>query len=98
MHRAEDDHEALENSPEFTDQPAVVHDRGYEAESAASESSGGSGEPVAHRGDDEDPKNGEANPGHDTRKAPEESPRGGGDGELMEQPDSVAEAREPGAK
>ena len=48
--------------------------------------------------DADDPKNGKANPSHDTHKSPEESPRGLGDGELMEQPDSIAEAHEPGPK
>jgi hypothetical protein len=97
MHRAEDDGAAMESSPEFRDQPAVVHDRGHDPKPSASELSGGSNRgAVASEAVNEDPKNGEANPSHGTHKSPEERPRGLGDGELMEQPDSVTEAREPG--
>ena len=95
MHRAEDDAVARNDSPEFTDQPAVVHDRGHVPERAPSESSGGSSEAVEALADD-DPKNGQANPSHGTHKSPETPPRGLGDSELMEQPDSATEAREPG--
>jgi hypothetical protein len=99
MHRGEDDGVAMENSPEFTDQPAVVHDRGYAAEPAVSESSPSGARQTAGRAlSDKDPKNGDANPSHGTHKAPEQAPRGLGDGELMEQPDSIAEAQEPGPK
>jgi hypothetical protein len=99
MHRGEDDGIARENSAEFTDQPAVVHDRGYVAEPAVSESSpGGARQPAGGALSDKDPKNGDANPSHGTHKSPEQAPRGLGDGELMEQPDSIAEAQEPGPK
>jgi hypothetical protein len=99
MHRAEDDRIAIENSPEFTDQPVIVRNRGHEPAPPASVPSGTSTGTVANHGrDDEDPKNGEPNPSHGTRKSPDEPPRGLGDGELMEQPDSAAEARKPGPK
>jgi hypothetical protein len=99
MHRAEDDRIAIENSPEFTDQPLTVRDRHHDPAPAAAVPSGiGPGTVAYHARDDEDPKNGEPNPSHRARKSPDEPPRGLGDGELMEQPDSAAEARNPGAK
>jgi len=97
MHRAEDDDAAREDSPEFTDQPAVVHDRGHDPERPVSESSGGGSGALEALADD-DPKNGQANPSHGTHKSPEEPPRGLGDGEMMEQPDSATEAQKPGPK
>jgi len=98
MHRAEDDAEVFAHSPEFTDQPAPSPDRGREPQQWASESRGRGQRDEASRDlDADDPKQGEANPSHDTRKAPDAAPRGRGDSELMDQPDSASEAREPGA-
>ncbi len=98
MHRAEDDPTAIENSPEFTDQPAVVHPSGHDTKQSDSGAPASDGDNARRVLPAEDPKNGRANPSHDTHKSPEEPPRGLGDGELMEQPDSVAKAQEPGAK
>jgi hypothetical protein len=97
MPRAEDDAEVFANSPEFTDQPALPTDRGREPQQWVSGSPGSGQRDDASRGlDGDDPRHGEANPSHDTRKAPETAPRGRGDSELMDQPDSTSEAREPG--
>lgn len=99
MHRAEDDRIAIENSPEFSDQPAIVRDgRHAPAPLAPVPARTGTGTGGDLHRDDEDPKNGEPNPSHSARKSPDEPPRGVGDGELMEQPDSAAEAQKPGAK
>ncbi len=81
MHRAEDDPIAVENSPEFTDQPVIVRDRGHDPVRPASVLSGtGTGTVAKHGLADEDPKNGEPNPSHGTRKSPDQRPRGVGDG------------------
>lgn len=97
MHRAEDDPEAAAQSPEFTDQPAVAQEGRPESQHWVPGSPGSGQRDDASRGlDGDDPKRGQINPSHDTHKAPEEPPRGRYDGERMEQPDSQAEAREPG--
>jgi hypothetical protein len=96
MHRAEDDPIAMANSPEFTEQPAVVSGSGRDTEPQESGSPGSEGSDAKRTLPADDPKNGQANPSHGTHKSPEERPRGLGDGELMEQPDSVTEAQEPG--
>lgn len=98
MPRAEDDPEVLEHSVDFSDERAVAHDQ---AQAAATPGPASSPRAAAGQPDDglesQDPKNGKRNPSHDTHKSPEKRPRGAGDGELMEQPDSQSEAREPGA-
>lgn len=100
MPRAEDDHEVLEHSVDFSDERAVAHDQ---AQAAATPRPASSPRAAAGQPDDglesQNPKNGKRkrNPSHDTQKSPEERPRGAGDGELMEQPDSQSEARAPGA-
>jgi hypothetical protein len=99
MHRAEDDDEARGHSVDFTDERAVAHERAPVAATQRPESPARAG---TGQTDDalgrQDPKNGKRNPSHDTHKSPEERPRGAGDGELMEQPHSQSEAREPGAE
>ncbi|HUE88112.1 MAG TPA: hypothetical protein VMO26_18725 [Vicinamibacterales bacterium] len=98
MHRAENDREAIEHSPEFSDRHNITNEDRREQERWLPGSPGSGRPDDASRGlDGEDTKRGEINPSHDTHKAPEERPRGVGDGELMEQPDSESEAREPGA-
>lgn len=98
MHRAEDDRDAIENSPEFSDKGTIANDDRREQEGWLPGSPGSGQRDDASRGlDAEDPKQGRANPSHGTHKRAEETPRGRGDGELMEQPDSQAEARTPGA-
>ena len=99
MHRAEDDREAIENSPEFTDQQAIANDNGHDSERWVPGSPGNGERDDASRGlDVQDPKKGKVNPSHDTHKAAETAPRGRGDGEIMEQPSSESEARDPGAE
>ena len=97
MHRAENDREVIERSLDFTDNHAGAHDDGAGAEAGPkADRPAGSGD--ADRGlESQAPKSGKPNPSHDTHKSPDARPRGAGDGELMEQPDSESEAREPGA-
>ncbi len=98
MPRAENDREVIEHSLDFTDDDAVAHDDGAGAEAAGSEGDSAAGSSDADGGlESQDPKNGKPNPSHGTHKSPEAHPRGAGDGELMEQPGSQSEAREPGA-
>lgn len=47
--------------------------------------------------DSPDPKARKANPSHGTAKDAGAPPKGRGDGELLEQPASTEEARQPGA-
>lgn len=99
MHRAEDDREAIEHSPDFTDQPTIARDTSNHSQRWVPGSPGSGERDDASRGlDAQDPKNAKANPSHDTHKAPETPPRGLGDGELMEQPKSQSEARDRGAE
>ena len=99
MHRAEDDGEAFAQSPEYTDTPHVAHDdrHGQEAWQRGAPGSGRRDE--ANRGLDDanaSPRR-EPNPSHHTGKRDTDPSRGLGEGELMEQPTSTSEARQPGA-
>lgn len=97
MHRAEDDEEAIAHSPEYTDQRAVANDR-REQERWVPGSPGSGQRDDATRGlDAPDTKNREPNPSHQTAKRDTDAPRGLGEGELMDQPGSKAEARQKGA-
>lgn len=97
MHRSEDDRVATEGSPEYNDTRHVAHE-GHHEERWLPGSPGSGQRDDASRGlDSTDTKNGEANPGHHTHKDVHDAPRGRGEGELMEQPASEQEAREPGA-
>ena len=97
MHRAEDDAQAIEGSPEYNDNRAVAHDSGKEHTRWTPGSPGSGQRDDASRGlDSANTKNGDPNPSHHTAKRDGEAPRGRGDGELMEQPGSTTEARQPG--
>jgi hypothetical protein len=98
MHRAEADREAFEGSPEYNDQRTVANDDRHEQERWVPGSPGSGRRDDASRGlDTPETKAGDPNPGHHTGKADTAAPRGRGDGELMEQPASTREARNPGA-
>jgi hypothetical protein len=98
MHRAEADREAFERSPEYSDSPNVANEDRREQEHWAPGSPGSGRRDDASRGlDAPETKHGDPNPSHHTGKADTAAPRGRGDGELMEQPSSTAEARQPGA-
>ena len=97
MHRAEDDPEAFAHSPEFTDEPAIANDDRREKEQWLPGSPGSGQRDDASRGlDSPDTRNREPNPSHHTGKRDTDAPRGRGDGELMEQPSSTAEAHRRG--
>ena len=96
-HRAEDDHEAFKHSPEFSDHRSIANDdRGGEQWTSGAPGSGGRDD--ASRGLDADTTPREANPGHHAVKPDTAAPRGLGDGELMDQPASQAEARQKGPR
>lgn len=98
MHRAEDDREAFERSPEYSDVRNVANEDRREQERWLPGSPGSGQRDDPSRGlDAEDTTPRDPNPSHDTHKSPESRPRGRGDGELMEQPRSQGEARDPGA-
>lgn len=98
MHRAEDDREAIERSPEFTDERTVANEDRRDQERWQPGAPGSGQSDDASRGLDAPPtKGGDPNPSHHTTKRDTEAPRGRGDGELMEQPHSTTEARQPGA-
>jgi hypothetical protein len=99
MHRAEDDREAFEHSPEYTDQRQMANEDRREQERWVPGAPGSGGRDDASRGlDAPDMKRREPNPSHHTSKPDAEAPRGRGDGELMEQPKTTKEARDPGAE
>jgi hypothetical protein len=93
-HRAEDDREALEHSPDFSDQRSTADDERSETERWVPGAPGSGGRDDASRGLDATNAKPEPNPGHRTSKPDTEPPRGLGDGELMEQPGSQSEARQ----
>ena len=98
MHRAENDREAFDHSPEYSDERTIANEDRREQERWLPGSPGSGQRDDASRGlDAPDTKRREANPSHHTGKDDTDAPRGRGDGELMEQPGSTAEARDPGA-
>jgi hypothetical protein len=97
MHRAENDREAFEHSPEYSDERSVANEDRGEQQRWTPGSPGSGQRDDASRGlDAPDTKNHEPNPGHHTAKSDTAAPRGRGDGELMDQPGSMSEARDPG--
>jgi hypothetical protein len=98
MHRAEDDEQAMAGSPDYTDDRSVAHETPHEARR---EAEGWQQPPTTGRDEatrelhSSTPPKG-TNPSHHTAKSDTAPPRGLGDGELMEQPDSAAEAQQPG--
>jgi hypothetical protein len=98
MHRAEDDREAMAHSPEYSDERNIANEDRREQERWLPGAPGSGRRDDASRGlDAPDTKNGDPNPGHHHVKRDSDAPRGRGDGELMEQPSSTGEARQPGA-
>jgi hypothetical protein len=98
MHRAEDDSETLAQSPDFSDHRAIARDEDRELKRWLPGTPEDSQRDAASRGlDAANTTNRDVNPGHHPRKRDTDAPRGLGDGELMEQPASTAEARQPGA-
>jgi hypothetical protein len=98
MHRAEDDDEAFAHSPEYSDTRTVANEDRREQERWVPGAPGSGARDDATRGlDAPDTKDRRPNPGHATAKRDTDAPRGRGDGELMEQPSSTAEARQQGA-
>jgi hypothetical protein len=98
MQRAEDDREAFERSPEYSDHQSMASDDRRNQERWIPGSPGSGGRDDASRGlDAPDTKRREPNPGHDTAKDDTDAPRGRGDSELMDQPGSTAAARQRGA-
>jgi hypothetical protein len=98
MHRAEEDPAAFAHSPEYSDERTVANEDRREQERWVPGSPGSGGRDDASRGlDAPDTKNRRANPSHNTAKPDSMAPRGRGDGELMEQPTSTKDARQPGA-
>jgi hypothetical protein len=102
MHRAEDDEQALAGSPDHHDQPRVTDAANNTSSNEESSGTGGSGRDPrddSRRGlESAPPSTGDPNPAHHSAKRDTDPPRGLGDGELMEQPESTTEARQPGAK
>jgi hypothetical protein len=98
MHRAEDDREAFERSPEYSDKRTIANDDRGTQERWLPGSPGSDERSDASRGlDAPDTKNREANPSHGTAKRDSDRPRGRGDGELLDQPGTEREARQRGA-
>ena len=98
MHRSEQDPEAFEHSPEYSDERTVANEDRREQERWLPGSPGSGQRDDATRGlDAPDTKNREPNPSHHSEKRDSDRPRGRGDGELMDQPKSTGEARQPGA-
>jgi hypothetical protein len=98
MHRSEDDREAFAHSPEYSDHRSVANEDRRSQERWTPGAPGSGERDDASRGlDAPDTKNRDANPSHGTGKRDTDTPRGRGDGELMEQPGSTSEARQPGA-
>lgn len=98
MHRSENDRDAFSHSPEYSDQRNIANEDRREQERWVPGSPGSGQRDDASRGlDAPDTKNREPNPSHVTGKRDSDAPRGRGDGELMEQPSSTAEARQRGA-
>jgi hypothetical protein len=98
MHRAEDDREAFERSPEYTDERTVANEDRRDQERWLPGAPGSGYRDDASRGlDAPDTKNREPNPSHHTTTSDTNAPRGRGDSELMDQPSSTREARQPGA-
>jgi hypothetical protein len=98
MHRAEDDDQAFAHSPEYSDHRTVANEDRREQERWLPGSPGSGRTDDASRGlDAPDTKPGDVNPSHDTHKRDTQPPRSRYDGELMEQPESTDEARQPGA-
>ena len=98
MHRSEDDGAAFAHSPEYSDHRSVANEdrRGQEQWTPGAPGSGKRDD--ASRGlDAPETRKREPNPSHDTAKRDTDAPRGLGDGEIMEQPSSTSEARQPGA-
>jgi hypothetical protein len=102
MHRSEDDGTAFAQSPEYSDQRTVANEDRREQERWLPGAPGSGKRDDASRGLDA-PEHAptqerrEPNPSHHTGKSDTDAPRGRGDGEIMEQPSSVGEARQPGA-
>ena len=97
MHRAENDDEAIAHSPEFSDERTVANEDRREQERWRPGAPGSGRRDDASRGlDATATKKGDPNPSHHTTPRAD-APHGRGDGELMEQPSSTAEARQPGA-
>lgn len=98
MHRSEDDDVAFAHSPEYSDERTIANEDRREQERWLPGSPGSGQRDDASRGlDAPDTKNREVNPSHHTAKRDSDPPRGRGDGELMEQPSTTGEARQPGA-
>jgi hypothetical protein len=98
MHRAEDDRETFEHSPEYSDERMIANEDRREQERWVPGAPGSGERSDASRGlDAPDAHDREPNPSHGSRKRDTEAPRGRGDGELMEQPGTTSEARQPGA-
>lgn len=96
MHRAEDDAEAARHSP-FSDEHSVAQQGAGGGDTASSHSDDAGPRDHSDRAlDRQDAGLRPPNPSHDTRKRAGD-PDGLGDGELMEQPESTSEARDPGA-
>lgn len=97
MHRSEDDRVAFEGSPEYHDEPRTANEDRREQERWLPGAPGSGDRDDASRGlDSPDTKNREPNPSHQSGKRDTDAPRGRGDGELMEQPGSTAEAQQQG--
>ena len=97
-HRAENDDQALGRSPDFSDERPVANDDRHQQERWLPGTPGSGGRTDVGRGlDTPDTRNREPNPSHRTAKPDTAAPRGRGDGEIMEQPKSTAEARQTGA-
>ena len=97
MHRAEDDREAFAHSPEYSDERTIANEDRREQERWLPGSPGSGQRDDASRGLNAPGTPRDANPSHHTSKRDTDAPRGLGDGELMEQPGSAGEARDPGA-
>ena len=98
MHRAEDDREAFEHSPEYSDERTMANEDRREQERWLPGAPGSGRRDDASRGlDAPDTKNRQPNPSHGTAKQDTDAPRGRGDSELMDQPTSTGDARQPGA-
>jgi hypothetical protein len=97
MHRAEDDREAFERSPEYSDSRTVANEDRRDQERWLPGAPGSGDRDDASRGlDAPDTRRREPNPSHQTTSPDPDAPRGRGDSELMDQPRSTKEARQAG--
>jgi hypothetical protein len=94
-HRAENDATAISRSPDFTDDRGGADNRHVQQREPADRYATRHDEPAEGLKTDK-PSPREPNPGHHVAKDDHAAPRGRGDGELMEQPGSTSEARQPG--